>query len=247
MSDLPQPAYVTYRLESSSEGFQVDLEVLRRQVWLNIHSGSTTDRWTLRHRTFDYQSEIVNAADGQRYVSTRSFFDPTWYGAYRALREGMLNYQDPAPPQPSPGPFQPTPAPTLKTIAVISVMGPSVYNIFDRGALSCPNGDPGRAMHLTSRNRDPRHQLSDVIVDLQLMRFCMMRFGLSSGLGFQGIVEQHYAAVGGYWMQTDGLLDGTLRIMGIATHHGIWRYRLLDMQFPTSLPPDTFAIPPQQQ
>ena len=241
MSDLPQPAYVTYRLESSSEGLQVDLATLSGQVWLNVHGGSTPDHWMLRHRTYDYESEIVNSSDAHRYLSQRSFFDPTWYGAYRALHEGMFNSQDPAPPRRSQADSAPTPPSVLKTIAVTSVMGPGVYNIEDRGSAVCSNGDPGRALHLTSRSRNPHHQLSDVIVDVQSMHFCMIRFALASGFGFHGVLEEHYANVGGYWIQTDGYLDGTIRAFGISMHHGIWRYRLLDMQFPNALPPDAFS------
>jgi hypothetical protein len=241
MSDLPQPPYVTYRMEGNAQGLQVGLTTISGQVWLNIRPGSTSDRWTLRHRTYDYESEIVSQSDGRRYVSQRSFFDPTWYGAYRALRLGMLYSQDPAEPRPSPGVATPAPDPSLKTIGAIKVMGPAIYDVDDRGTAVCPNGGPGRALHLTSRTRDPQHQLSDVIVDLQSMRFCVMRFGTAGALGFHGIVEQHYGDVGGYWMQMDGILDGTLRVFGVSTHHGVWRYRLLDMQFPSSLPPDAFA------
>jgi hypothetical protein len=244
MSDLPQPPYVTYRMEGNAQGLQVGLTTISGQVWLNIRPGSTSDRWTLRHRTYDYESEIVSQSDGRRYVSQRSFFDQTWYGAYRALRLGMLYSQDPAEPRPSPGVATPAPDPSLKTIGAIKVMGPAIYDVDDRGTAVCPNGGPGRALHLTSRTRDPQHQLSDVIVDLQSMRFCVMRFGTAGALGFHGIVEQHYGDVGGYWMQQGGFLDGTLRVFGVSTHHGVWRYRLLDMQFPSSLPPDTFAHDP---
>src|ERR1700726_1147986 len=58
MSDVPQPPYVTYRMEGSAEGLQVGLTTISGQVWLNIRPGSTSDRWTIRHRTYDYQSEI---------------------------------------------------------------------------------------------------------------------------------------------------------------------------------------------
>jgi hypothetical protein len=246
MSDVPQPPYVTYRMEGSAEGLQVGLTTINSQVWLTIRPGSTSDRWTLRHRTYDYQSEIVSFSDGRRFVSQRSFFDPTWYGAYRALRLGMLYSQDPAEPRPTPGAATPAPDPTLKTIGAIKVMGPAIYDVDDRGATVCPNGDPGRALHLTSRTRDTQHQLSDVIVELRSMRFCMMRFGTAAALGFHGIVEQHYADVGGYWIQTDGFLDGTLRVFGVATHHGVWRYRLLEMQFPSSLPAEAFTAGPSE-
>ncbi|HEV2643306.1 MAG TPA: hypothetical protein VGT98_11385 [Candidatus Elarobacter sp.] len=241
MSALPQPRYVAYRLESSSEGLQVDLATSGGQVWLNIRHGTAPERWSLRHRTYDYESEIVNGSDGRRFLSQRSFFDPTWYGAYRALRQGMLESQDPAPPHdPPPVEPTPTPGPVLKSIGMVSVMGPAIYDIEDRGSAPCPNGDSGRALHLTRRDKDPHHQLSDVIVDLQSMNFCMMRFATPSAFGFHGTVEVHYANVGGYWMQTDGLLDGTIRAFGVSMHHGTWHYRLVDMQFPSALPPEVF-------
>src|ERR1700741_2109537 len=98
MENLPQPSYVTYHMLGTSDGTQVDLWKQRGSVWLNIHKGSGSSDWTLRHRTYDYASEIVTD-DQTRWVTARSFFDPTWYGTYRALHEGMLFTQDPAPPR----------------------------------------------------------------------------------------------------------------------------------------------------
>ena len=79
------------------------------------------------------------------------------------------------------------------------------------------------------------HQLSDVAIDLRSNRFCMIRYSVADAFGFHGVVQQNFGNVGGYWMETDGFLDGTLRFMGFATHHGIWRYRLTDMHFPSML------------
>lgn len=231
MSGLVQPEYVTYRLKAQSDGLQVDLVTLNGAVWLKVHGGSTPADWTLAHQTDDYASRIIDNASGQQYESARSFFDPTWYGAYRALREGMFDSQDPAPPHPASS-ATPAPPEPLKTIAVTAVMGPGIYAIEDRGEAACSSGDPGRALHLRSRNRDSHHQLTDVVIDLNSMRFCMMRFAETSGFGFHGFLEQHYGDAGGYWMQTDGLLDGTIRAFGIALHHGVWRYHLVDMAFP---------------
>jgi hypothetical protein len=230
MSDLPQPASVTFRMQGQGDGLRVDLVTQNGNVWLNVRGGSAASDWTIAHRTHDYQSAILND-DGVRYTSARSFFDPTWYGASRALREGMFNSQDPAPPNPQATPAPAPSAANLKTISLISVIGPSLYDVDDRGPATCTNGDSGRALHLTSRTRDPRHQFSDVVVDTANMRFCSIRFSLGSGLGFHGYLEQHYGNVGGYWMQTGGLMDGTLRAFGIAFRHGIWRYRLTCMHF----------------
>lgn len=235
MSDLPQPSYVMYRMVGENDGMQVGLTVLGGNLWLSIGKGPDSSSWRVDHRTFDYKSIVTDDATGKAYTTARSFFDPTWYGTERALRLGMLNSQDAA--QPHRGQEDPTPppGPTLRTIAVTTVMSPSIYNVEDRGPATCANGDVGRALHLWSRTRNVMHQLSDVTIDLVAMRFCMMRYSIADTFGYHGIVEQHFANVGGYWMQIDGLLDGTVRFMGVATHHGIWRYRIADIRFPPML------------
>lgn len=245
MRQLPQPAYVSFRVEGQGEGLQVIPFTIRGQVWLSIGAGSLPSSWVLRHRTDDFKSEVVDVYADRRYVTQRSFFDPTWYGSYRALRDGMLGYQDieaPISSYATPGPDQPT---TLKTIAVETVIGPSIYAVDDRGAAACENGNPGHALHLTPRTSDPRRQLTDVVVDTTSMRFCTIRYSWSNG-GFTGSVEQHYADTGGYWMQTDGSLDGKLRETPFSSHRGIWHYRLTNMQFPKSLPASAFVPNPYQ-
>ena len=235
MSGLRQPPFLTYRFEGTGDGLSIGLVVRDGNLWLNMHGGSERSRWQIEHRTFDYTSSVVNAADGKTYLTHRSFFDPTWYGAYRALHEGMLNSQDPAPPRvASPAPAA-SPDLALKTIAITSVMGTNVYSVTDRGPAACPNGAPGRALKLDSRDHDWHHQLDGVIVDDASHRFCMMRFGISEALGFHGIVEEDYADVNGYWIETGGLIDGTMRAFGIATHHGIWRFTFDDIAFPAML------------
>lgn len=235
MSDIVQPSYVRYRMIGTSDGMPIGLVVRNGNLWLNMGGGPPDSDWSVAHRTFDYRSIVTDAANGRSYSTARSFFDPTWYGTERALRLGMLDSQDPAPPKIATPTPSPPAGPTLKTIAVTSVMSPSLYNIEDRGPAPCANGDAGHALHLWSRARNVMHQLSDVVIDTRSMRFCTIRYSVADTFGYHGIVEQHFGDVGGYWMQTDGLLDGTLRVMGIAVHHGIWRYRLTDMQFPPEL------------
>jgi hypothetical protein len=123
-------------------------------------------------------------------------------------------------------------------------MGPAVYDIEDRGYASCPNGQPGHALHFTSREYDPMHQLSDVVIDDQSARFCVVRF-LARGAGgvvTAGSFEQHYADVNGYWLQTDAVLDGTWHSSALSRkRHGVWRYRLVEMSFPDTLSDGIFA------
>lgn len=247
MRELPQPQYLTYTMQGDSDGFSIDLLVIRHLVWLGIHAGTTPSTWQLRHRTNDYASEIVDEA-GTRYVTQRSFFDPTWYGAYRALRDGMLDYQDVEKPLSELATPAPNPAatPDLRTIAVVNVMGTSIYTVTDAGAATCSNGDPGHAVHLVARDRAPQHQLSDAVVDLRSMRFCMLRFSVRDAFGLSGFVEQHYADVGGYWLQTGGILEGSERVFGISTHHGAWRYRLENVTFQRTIPAAAFVRPATQ-
>lgn len=245
MDSLREPAYVTYTMQGDPDGLAIGLTDIDHLIWLQIHTGSDPSTWQVRHRTNDYASELLQP-DGTRYVSERSFFDPTWYGAYRALRDGMLDYQVPEKPVSA----NATPAPAapgnLRVISTVTVMGPSIYRLEDRGPATCASGSAGHAIHLISKDRDPKHQLSDVTIDLSTQRFCMIRFSLRDAFGFHGVVEQHYGNVRGYWMQTDGIIDGTLRMFGIAMHHGRWVYHLEDMTFPKAVAADAF-IPPYDQ
>ncbi len=240
MNNLKQPKYITYRLVSINEGLRNNLRPAGRGQIEFVH-GTTTDSWTMSHRTQDYLTEMVDTTDGHRNLSNHPAFDPTWYGPYRSLRDGMIDYTDTGKPlmQPSSS-TTPEPDPTLKTIGAVTVMGPAIYNIEDRGTVACSNGDPGHALHLWSRTKNWRHQLSDVVIDLKSMRFCMMRLTLSRPLDNRTTWELHFGNVGGYWMQTDGLIEGRGRLPGISTQHGIWRYKLVGVNFPNSLPAQTF-------
>lgn len=252
MRALPQPQYLSYSIEGQGKGLELALRLVDHLVWIEFRMSSppeTTDpiTWTLQHRTNDYASEITEE-DGRRLVSTRAFFDPTWYGAFRALRDGMLDFQRDDPPVSSYATPTPGPPSDLRTITVVKVINSNIYSIVDKGASVCSNGDPGRALHLIARDRDPRHQLADVVVDLRNMHFCTIRFNvtnLTSG-DWRGSVEQHYSDVGGYWLQTDGMIETSARMLGILLYHGVWRYRLTDMTFPTSIPAEAFLRPTYQ-
>jgi hypothetical protein len=249
MRALRQPQYLTYSMEGEGDGLAIALRVIHHLVWLELRTSSPAAPtpaliWSLRHRTDDYASEIVEE-DGRRLVSTRAFFDPTWYGAFRALRDGMLDYQKPEPPVSAYATPTPGPSPDLRTIAVVQVIGTNIYRIVDNGESVCSNGDPGHALHLISRDDNPRHQLADVVVDLRNMHFCTMRFNVSDP-GWRGSVEQHFNDVGGYWLQTDGVIESSVRALGILLGHGVWHYRINQMTFPSTIAPETFLLPLDQ-
>lgn len=176
MDAIKEPAYVTFRLESTSHGLRGDFQ--RCNMYFCISPGNNTDRWTVWHRTNDFTTAILDTENDHRYVNRLNFFDPTWYGVYHGLTEGMMNVpQETNAALPSP---TPTPDASMRTIAAISVFGPGIYIVSDRGPAVCPNGDAGHAVHLTARDHNRRHQLSDVIVDLKWMRFCSVRMTLTS-------------------------------------------------------------------
>jgi len=252
MRALQQPQYLAYTMEGQGRGLDVDLRVVDHLVWLVFTMSSPPQvndpiTWSLQHRTDDYASEIVEE-DGRRLVSTRAFFDPTWYGAFRALRDGMLDYQKDDPPVSSYATPSPGPSSDLRTIAVIKVIGTSIYSVIDKGPSTCGNGDPGHALHLVSRDANPKHQLADVVVDLRNMHFCTMRFNVTNltDREWRGSVDQHYADIGGYWLQTDGTIETSSRALGILLYHGIWRYRLEDFTFPATIPAERFLRPLDQ-
>ena len=101
-------------------------------------------------------------------------------------------------------------------------------------------------MHLWSRRDDPHHQLSDVIIDLRSIRFCMIRLGLKApgALGGSFTLELHFNQVDRYWMVTDGVIEGMSRVFGVKSGYGTWQYRLSDMRFPSSLSDDIFVKAP---
>lgn len=244
MDELKQPAYMVYRLESKSEGLRGDFfPTCHGGLFFCVSPGNNTNRWMLWHRTADFRTTILDLDNNKRYYSDYDFFDPTWYGPYRALREGMLNIPEPGAPSPLPS-ASTTPDSSLKVIATVTVFGPNLYDVSDRGDATCPNGDPGRAIHLTSRTNDARHQLSDVVVDLTWMRFCSVTLAREHGLGALGgdseHWEGHYGPVGDYWILTDGLVEFHSRILGITKSGGVWRFRLFGVQFPEQLSPDIF-------
>ena len=244
-SSRAQPVFESAVLHSQDDGLSIKLFVRNHFVWLGIGSGNGPSTWQLRHRTDDYATEIIDE-NGKRYVTGRSFFDATWNGTYRALRDGMLNYQDVEQPLSAMATPAPQEASSLREIAAIHVMGPTIYALEDRGAQACPNGSPGHALHLVARDRAPQHQLSDVTINVQTQEFCMLRYGVRDAFGFHGIVEQHFGDVGGYWTLTDGIIDGTIRFFGISTHHGIWRFTLDGISYPRAIPADAF-VPPLDQ
>jgi len=246
MDELKEPPFITFRYEGTGAGLRIDIatEPCKFFRW---KFGDARAQWTIRNRTSDALAEIVDAT-GNRTVMR---FDPSWAQTHRQLRsrpvrDGHDICSPPGLRPPEPVTSDPKPDLSVKTIGTVLAIGSGIYRVEDRGEVACPSGRAGHALHLSSRTNDPHHELSDVIVEVSSMRFCMVRFGARLEVGFSAdaIIEQHFADVGGYWIETDGRAELTERIAGFSSGHGVWRYQLLDMQFPASLPLATFAPTP---
>ena len=246
MNALKEPPFITYRLEAIGKGLRASIET-EPCTFLRLKFGNNQLHWTVRNRTSDHVAEVVDSA-GRRDVIG---FDPSWGETYHQLRSAPLRGpHDICRPEPLQAP-EPIVAdlksdPSVKTIGAVLAIGPGIYRVEDRGSTLCPNGESGHALHLSSRSGNPNQLLSDVVVEPRSMRFCMVRFGARLGIGVAADVayEQHFAEVGGYWMQTDGLVESSTRIAGIASTKGAWRYQLLDIQYPTTVALEAFAPTP---
>jgi hypothetical protein len=250
MATLPEPPFIAYALEGQSDyidGNPLELDLLTDGgfVWFQMRPGIAESRWTVLHRSRDFENSIVDD-DQRQFFSNRSFFDPTWDGAFHALHDGMyfLGYYSKRWQPPPKSVATPLPEPTgappsdLRTIALLRVMGPQVYIVSDGGAVMCDNGDPGHSLHLKARSDPEAHQLTEAVVDVPLKRFCMVRFSEPDRMAAS--VEQHYATVRGYWMETGGIVTARF-LRGFRLRDFTWRYRLTGMTFPPSIPDTAFV------
>lgn len=259
MNDLQEPPFVTARLEGTGEGLRADLTRAGGCDHVRLSFGNDRADWIVLHRTREPATAIVDQRDGARYLSGAvdpasghaylSGYDPTWLSTYQALRAPLLVPQTRcAPPPQTPAPQRTEPLSSghdLTVIGTVAAIGPGIYHVEDAGSAMCPNGNPGHALHLWSRTRNPRQTLSGVVIETPSMRFCTVRFRMrrGAGLGIDSVIEQHFAEVGGYWIQTDGFVEATARVAGIASGHGVWRYRYLDVTYPPSIPSEAFNTP----
>lgn len=251
MQALPQPAFMIYRLVADSDdGLKVQLDVSNHDVWLGFDAGSANTTWSVAHRSSDFRSLIVDE-NGQSYVTNRSFFDPTWYSSYHAMRDGMFfdSRSGTQPDQrvvPTPAPT-PTPDTALKTIAIEQSSNGNLYTARDDGPATCPNGDAGRALRFTPHGSPIQYQLTAAVVDLVPKLFCVMQFTLPALGGSPLEDDQYFGMVEGYWIRTGGEFRRATRtqLLGPSAILTL-RYQLTDITFPYVLPDDLFVTPPGQ-
>jgi hypothetical protein len=203
MQSLPEPPFVTYRSQFSSPAMRIDLAPDRgyASLYLLINDLESTLSVQASYRSAE-RRVVLSEPGGQELVALSPIFNPTWTGAYQWVRYGLQGA--PAPVAPSP---QASAPPGLETIAVVNALSPGAYDVDDAGAQNCPSGSAGDHLRLRARFDPDNHPLTDVVIEDDSSRFCVMRFGVgSSGTMYTltGYIELHFARVANYWLVTDG-------------------------------------------
>ena len=249
--DLPEPPFLTFVTNVTLQGdvrtYLLDwhgIAVFR--VWGRSHCnalGQPSGSWVTSHRASDDLGSVANTP--QSHLLTHSaLFNPTWTGVYDWLRFGIEGR-----------PFgqrlsaQPSPAPNtqLKTIGMVTALGPSSYRIRAANPALCPGGQQGRHLELAARNGDVRmHPLTDVTIDRAAMQFCSMRFHVPAE-GGTAFAVLHFGTVNGYWMTTS--VDTDFRgfgQFGIGGRRSSWHITYDNMQLPDALDDALFSLPVDQ-
>jgi len=267
METLPEPAYVTYRLVTTDDvNMHIRLIRSRGSVWFDFPPGAANADLRIMHRRSDPESLIIDGS-GERYLTPRAFFDPTWAGSYNAMRDGMFFWGYPVQPTvggvPTPTP-SPSPVPGMTTIAVESAATSTLYDISDAGVETCENGDPGRALNFKARRDPERYQLTYAVVDTARNLFCALRFTVHPTPASSLSDLEFYSEVNNYWVRTSGVFESissNMRMipvivadpyMGATTqYHPHFdnadvklRYRLVQMTFPSKSVAGYFTPPP---
>ena len=105
MRDLPEPPYIRYRIvlpKGDSSMTIVRLPDGRSKLVIQIgRPPYARASWDVAYRSRDGVAAVATDAGGE-VASTQGLFDPTWHGAYRWLRYGLLASTQ-SPPPASPG------------------------------------------------------------------------------------------------------------------------------------------------
>jgi D-alanyl-D-alanine carboxypeptidase len=248
MRDLPEPPFLTFMFNVTLQGDvstylldQHGIAVFR--VWTRAKCkalGQSSGSWATSHRASDDLASVANTPESH-LLSRAALFNPTWTGAYDWLRFGIDGR--PFAQKPS---AQSSPAPNeqLKTIGMVTALGPSSYRIRAANAALCPGGQQGRHLSLAARDGNVwMHPLTDVTIDRAAMRFCSMRFH-SPAEGGISFAELHFGTVSGYWMTTR--VDTDFRgfgQFGIGGQRSSWHITYDDMRFPDALDDALFSLP----
>lgn len=251
MQRIAEPPFVTYRTIVPSGHTSV---IVRSDpngyAKVSIRASTLIEperTWDVAYRGSDGAASIA-LPEGRRAITGLALFDPTWRGAFRWMRHGILatDVTEP-PPDAVPETMQPGSGTPPPIIAVVEAFGMNSYSVEDGGPVPCSDGRDGRHLHLIARGDPTTHPLTDVVVDTQSMRFCTMRFhqAVKSGLnkGYFDI-DLHLRDLDGYYLITDGKVTGGIRAFLIMAFNLNTPFTYDGVALPRTLPEDLFEPRP---
>ncbi len=213
----PVPAYVSFHESVVSN--DADVRMFRDENGV-VHTGMILGRANGGREAVQvqYRGEDELAAlelnDGTSGVSHSPLYDPTWPGMRAWLRYGLQGAPVGAPQitqqAEAEAARQAEAAASRQALASVRAFTVAFYRLEDRGPAPCPDGAPGRAIHLTSFRDIDSHPLSDVVIDTSAARFCSLRFHLyvPGQVSFSGFIEVHFEMVDSYYLATQGRIEG---------------------------------------
>jgi len=248
MQHLRQPANATYKATVDTKGS--DFILVRSPdgrasagFVIGMKGAKPHDSFPVMLRGAD-QASALRTDDGEIAVTHASLFNATWAGVYNWMHYGLDGPPPEAAAKATPAPSQSS-SPEPPVIAVVSSMGVAYYDVVDRGAGTCENGDPGHMVHLIAHEDATNHPLTDATINVTTQTLCMVRFGYKSNpiLGINLSVELHFGQQGGYDVVRDGSFDMTIRTMGIAVKRISGTVAYSDFAYPATLDPSLFTTP----
>lgn len=247
MNALPMPAYQTFDLRLKAGGAEISTSCspgAGAAFSVGWGRGMHHDLQTQGEYSLSGNAAAIRESDGTYCRDDAALFKPAWAAMHDWMTYGIS--QPPSSPPHRAPEGAPTNAPGLHTIASVTALAPAAYDVFERGAATCPSGTPGHALHLIARSDPDKHPLTDVVIETRTMRFCSMRFRLVNavvaGTGAKGDMTVDFGENNGYWSVTHGYAVVSLRMLGVSLKHFSLDLSYADMQYPSELPQ---AIPPE--
>lgn len=236
MNALPQPKYATFEMDMQTRGIGIAAECNENKAAFALGWGrGLTHSLTIRgaYRAAD-NAGLYQRAAGTYCADDIALFKPAWSSLHDWIRYGLFS-----PPSAAASNAPQTANTNLPTIASVTAVAPSAYRIYDEGSQACPGGARGHALHLIAK-RDPDHYpLTDVVVEQQSLRFCMLRLRLFgealAGTGAKGDTTVSMGQVGPYWMMTASHTAMSARLIGAAIKSMILDVHYRNMTFPGNL------------
>ncbi|HEY9179788.1 MAG TPA: hypothetical protein VIO32_03650, partial [Candidatus Baltobacteraceae bacterium] len=239
MNALPQPAYATFDMDIKASGAEIASSCSPKAgaaFSIGWGRGMRHEIQTRGEYTLSGNAAAI-LEKGTYCRDDAAIFKPQWAAMHDWMRYGISGapHFDSAK---SPKSSKSISA-RLPTIANVTAVSPAAYDVFDRGAAVCPSGTPGHALHLIAVSNPDEHPLTDVIIEANTMRFCMMRFSLvnavAAGTGAKGDMTVDFAESNGYWSITHGHAVLSLRMLGVSLKHFMLDTYYANMQYPTEL------------